>query len=202
MADHLAVAARGAPAVVVVHDWYGLLPHVRDVCEALAAAGLTAVAVDLYDGGSTTDEDEAAVLMDALDGAAARERLAGAVRDLRRADVLAPRVSALGYSMGGDLALSSATAGLFDAVVAYYATLPPERAPLPCPVQLHLAGAVDFEPPDLPQQFVDATLAVGGAAEAYTYPATAHSFANADVAYHDAGATASAWQRALAFLGA
>ena len=121
----------------MVHDRYGVLPRVKDTCAALAEAGLTAVAVDLYAGASTTDEDEAKRLLDALDASAARLHLAAAVRDLRRADVLAPRISGLGYGLGGQLALSAAAAGLFDAVVAYGASLEPGAAPLPCPVQLY-----------------------------------------------------------------
>lgn len=195
------LARRGAPAVVVVHDWYGLLPHVVTLCDRLAAAGFSAHAVDLYDGRSTTDEDEAAQLMYALDGAAARQRLAAVVRDLRRGDVLAPRISAVGYSMGGQLALSAAGSGLFDAVVAYDASLGPDDAPMPCPVQLHLAGVVDFEPADLPQQFVAAVLASGGTAEAHVYEGAEHSFANADAASFDAAAAATAQARAMQFLG-
>lgn len=201
MPDHVVLASRGAPAVVVVHDWYGLLPHVVTLCERLAAAGLSAHAVDLYDGRSTTDEHEAEQLMDALDGAAARQRLAAVVRDLRRGDVLAPRISAIGYSMGGQLALSAAASGLFDAVVAYDASLGPTDAPMPCPVQLHLAGVVDFEPADLPQQFVTAVLDSGGTAEAHVYEGTQHSFANADVPSFNPGATSTAQARTLQFLG-
>ena len=202
MPDYFAGAGAGAPAVVVVHDWYGLLPHVVRLCDTLAEAGLTALAVDLYDGRSTTDEAEAERLMDELDGAAARARLAAAVRDLRRAEVLAPRVSAIGFSMGGQLALGTAAMGLFDAVVAYYASLTPTEAAMPCPVQLHLAGVVDFDPPDLPQQFVAAVRAAGGTATAHEYPGTEHSFANADTAYYDPAATASAQAATLGFLGA
>ena len=40
----------GRGGVLVVHDWYGLLPHVRTLCDELAAAGLVATAPDLYDG--------------------------------------------------------------------------------------------------------------------------------------------------------
>lgn len=201
MPDHVVLAERGAPAVVVVHDWYGLLPHVQKLCERLVEAGFSVYAVDLYDGRSTTDEGEAEQLMDALDGAVARQRLAAAVRDLRRGDALAPRITAVGYSMGGQLALSTAAAGLFDAVVAYYASLGPHDVPMPCPVQLHLAGAVDFEPPDMPQQFVAAVRDTGGTAEAHVYDGTLHSFANADAEYFDASATATAEQRTIGFLG-
>ena len=202
MADYLVPAGEGAPGVVVVHDWYGLLPHVRTLCDELAATGFSTVAVDLYDGQSTTDESEAEHLMEALDGAAARLRLAAAVRDLRRSGVMAPRVAAVGFSMGGQLVLGTAAAGLFDMVVAYYASLGPDDGPMPCPMQLHLAGVVDFEPADLPQQFVAAVLGAGGTAEAYEYEGTEHSFANADSAYYSAEAAALAWSRTKAFLGA
>ena len=202
MTDYCQVAAIGAPGVVVVHDWYGLLPHVRSLCDDLASAGLSAVAVDLYDGRATTDEAEAAQLMDALDGTAARTKLEAAVRDLRRSDAMAPRVSAVAFSMGGQLALGAAASGLFDAVVAYYASPSPQQAPLPCPVQLHLADVVDFDPPDLPQQFLAANDAAGGSAVDYIYAGSQHSFANADVASYDAEASEVAWGRTLQFLGA
>jgi carboxymethylenebutenolidase len=45
--------------VLVAHDWYGLLPHVRGACDELAAAGLVALAPDLYDGRTTTDPEQA-----------------------------------------------------------------------------------------------------------------------------------------------
>lgn len=193
-------AAEGAPGVVVVHDWYGLLPHVRGVCDDLVAAGFSALAVDLYDGRWTTDEGEAEQLMDALSGDDARARIAQAVRTLRGSGVMAPRISALAYSMGGQLALDVARKGLFDSVVAFYASGSPADAPLPCPVQLHLADIVDFEPADLPQQFTAAVRAGGMPATDHTYPGTDHSFANADVGCYDAQATAKAWERTVEFL--
>ena len=143
MPDHIVVARRGAPAVVVVHDRYGLLPHVAAVCGALAAAGLSALAVDLYLGRTTTDEAEAAQLLDSLEPATTLQRLAGAVRDLRRSDVLAPRIAALGYGSGAAQALEAAAAGLFDAVVAYGGTPEPPALPLPCPVMVHAGVAAD-----------------------------------------------------------
>lgn len=200
MGNYRNVPRPGLPGVVVVHDWYGLLPHVRTLCDDLAAAGFAAVAVDLYEGATTTDEAAAEQFLDALDGHQARARIADAVRDLRRRDVLAPRIGAVGFSMGGMLALDCAVLGLFDAVVAYDASLGSDAAPVPCPVLLHLAEVDDFEPPDLPQQFVAAVTQAGGTAECHQYEATVHSFANADVAYYDATAAAQAWDRTLGFL--
>jgi carboxymethylenebutenolidase len=55
--------------VLVVHDWYGLLPHVRGACDELAAAGLVALAPDLYDGRTASDPEQAEALMEAMDSA-------------------------------------------------------------------------------------------------------------------------------------
>lgn len=139
MPDHLVAGRRGAAAVVVVHDRHGLLPEYTATVDALAEAGFTAVAVDLYEGRRPTDDDDAARLSDALNRVAVLQRLAAAVRDLRRADVLAPRIAAIGYGMGGTIALEAAAIGLFDAVVAYGPPRP-APAPLPCPVLLHDGG--------------------------------------------------------------
>lgn len=145
MTDYFVAAGNGAPAVVVAHDWYGLLPHVRALCDGLAQAGLSALAVDFYDGRSTTDEAEAEQLMGELDGAHAKSRLTEAVRNLRRADVMAPRISGIGFGMGAQLVLDTATAGLFDAVVAYDASSTPVQSALPCPVLVHRDGLADVD---------------------------------------------------------
>jgi carboxymethylenebutenolidase len=72
-----------AAGVLVAHDWYGLLPHVRAACDELAAAGLVALAPDLYGRRTTTDPEQAEALMKGLDQAAARARLDEAVGTLR-----------------------------------------------------------------------------------------------------------------------
>ena len=61
--------------VVVVHDWYGRLPHVTAACDELAAAGLVALAPDLYRGRATTDPAQAEAFVEALDQAVAAQRL-------------------------------------------------------------------------------------------------------------------------------
>src|SRR4029450_10929273 len=70
--------------VLVAHDWYGLLPHVRTACDELAKAGLVALAPDFYDGRSTTDPEQAEALMQAMEAAKAQARLGAAPADLRQ----------------------------------------------------------------------------------------------------------------------
>lgn len=200
--DYLSLAGPRAPGVVVVHDWYGLLPHVRRLCDDLAAAGLTALAVDLYDGESTADDARAEQLMDTLDPAEAQRRVAEAVRRLRGAEALAPRICGLGFSMGGWVALHGAAKGLFDAVVGYYTALNAgEETALPCPLLLHLSELDDWDPPDQPERFAAEVNARGGSAQVVTHAGTQHGFANADVAAFAPEAAEGAWQATLEFLG-
>ena len=47
----------GAPAVVVIQEWWGLVPHIMDVCDRFAEEGFTALAPDLFGGRTTTEPD-------------------------------------------------------------------------------------------------------------------------------------------------
>lgn len=195
-------AARATgPGVVVVHDWYGPLPHVADFADELTMAGFDVEVVDVYDGVTTRDPGRAEVLAEALDGADAREQIAAAAERLRAAG--ARHVGAVGFSLGGSLVLRVARDGAFDAVVAYYATGDPEgAADVVCPVQLHLAEDDELEPADDVEAFVAALRAAGTPVDTFTYPGTEHSFANADVALADPGAADVALARTIGFLNA
>ena len=85
---YLALPASGrGPGVIVIQEWWGLVPHIRDVCDRLAREGFVALAPDLYRGESTTDPDEAGRLMMELEieragrDLATRNRRIGAVAD-------------------------------------------------------------------------------------------------------------------------
>jgi carboxymethylenebutenolidase len=191
----------GRAGVLVAHDWYGLLPHVRTACDELAAAaGLVALAPDLYDGRSTTDPEQAEALMEALEDAKARARLDAAIADLRERTGGGP-VGGLSFSMGGFQTLLQATIGAYDAIVVYYAALDEEQAAsIHCPVLLHLAEHDEFDPPELYERFVAALRAAGTPVEARTWPGTEHSFANADVALYAPTPAAEAWSITVQFL--
>jgi carboxymethylenebutenolidase len=190
-----------AAGVVVVHDWYGLHPHVHDYAAELEAAGFAVEVVDLYDGATATDPVRAEELADALDGASARAAIAEAGRRLR--DGGAPAVGAVGFSLGGSLALGAAARGDVDAVVGYYATRPTsDAATTGCPVQLHLAETDEFETPEDVAAYVEALEAAGAPVDTFTYPGTVHSFANLDVRLGDPAAAEVARSRSIGFLHA
>jgi carboxymethylenebutenolidase len=186
--------------VVVVHDWYGRLPHVRAAADELAAAGLAALAVDLYDGRTTTDPGQAETLADQMDRAAAPARLDDAVRTLEARTDGGP-VGVLGWSLGGSYAVGLATRGELAAAAIYYAPGDEDDAArIRCPVLLHLAETDEFDPPELYEGFVTALRSAGAEVEVHTWPGTEHSFANRDVALHAPDQAAEAWAITVRFL--
>ncbi len=115
----------GGPGVVVIQEWWGLVPHIKDVTDRFGDAGFTALAPDLYHGDATTEPDGAGKLMMALNLHEAARDMSGAV-DVVVERSANPRVGVVGYCMGGGLALVLATTRP-DAVKAcapYYGLIP------------------------------------------------------------------------------
>src|SRR5512136_1563668 len=112
------------PGIVVIQEWWGLVPHIKDVAERFAREGFVALAPDLYHGQAADEPDEARKLAIALDAQRAVQEIAAAARYLKKMDHdVAPRkVGVVGWCMGGGLALSTAAhhADLIGAAVAFY----------------------------------------------------------------------------------
>ena len=81
---YLATGASGGPGVVVIQEWWGLVPHIKDVCDRFAAAGFVALAPDLYRGTHVSEPDEAGKEMMALELDRAGKDMSGAVDEVRR----------------------------------------------------------------------------------------------------------------------
>jgi len=109
-AAYVATPASGqGPGVVVLQEWWGLVPQIRDVCDRLARSGFVALAPDLYRGESTTDPDVAGRLMMELEIERAGRDLEAAVEALRRESATTGhQIGCIGFCMGGQLALYAA----------------------------------------------------------------------------------------------
>ena len=70
--------AGSGPGVIVIQEWWGLVDHIKDVCDRFASEGFVALAPDLYHGKTARSPDEAGKLMMAL-------RIDEAERDLTAA---------------------------------------------------------------------------------------------------------------------
>jgi carboxymethylenebutenolidase len=203
---YLALPSSGSgPAVIVIQEWWGLVPHITALADRFAAAGFVALAPDLYHGAHTTEPDEAGKLMMGLAMDQAAKDIAGAATYLAGRPEVSGKVGAAGFCMGGSLALWSAT--LSDEVVAtvgFYPAVPWERM---SPQWSNYAGKATVihcseadgtsAAPGI-QTAKAAIEAAGGQVTTYDYPGTQHAFFNDDrPEVYDADASASAWARTL-----
>jgi carboxymethylenebutenolidase len=194
--------AGSGPGVLVIQEWWGLVPHIRDVVDRFAAAGFTALAPDLYHGESSTEPDGAGKLMMALNIEQAGKDMSGAV-DLLVQRSGSDKVGVVGYCMGGGLALVVA-AQRPDAVAAcapYYGVIPwasaqPDLSAIAATVVGEYAEHDDFANPQATRALEARLRDLGKDATMHIHPGTHHAFFNdsrPDV--FDAAAAATAWDR-------
>jgi carboxymethylenebutenolidase len=198
---YLSEPALAGPGVVVVHDEYGLLPHVRRRCDWLAEAGFVALAVDLYDGQVAHTREEAERLAAGLDQRRSHGMVAIAgTQLLARPKVRPQRVGAVGFGLGGRLALLAAATGGLDVVVGFYAVLSPaERSLVPCPALLHLTGGPDEQDPNV-RSFLHEMRASGTELTVRTWSGVPPGFANADRPDYREKPAVAAWVETAGFL--
>ncbi len=194
---------------MVIQEWWGLVPHIRDVCDRFAAAGFVALAPDLYHGESTTEPDEAGKLMMALNTEQAAKDMAGAVAKVQEASGR-DKVGVTGFCMGGGLALVLAChrPDAIAACVPWYGLIPwpdaqPDWSKLEAKVLGHYAELDGFFGPEavkaLQQQLDD----LGKDAELHVHPGVDHAFFNdTRPEVYDAEESAKAWDETVAFFRA
>jgi carboxymethylenebutenolidase len=204
MKGHLARPGKGVPGLIVLQEWWGLVPHIKDVAGRFAAQGYLALAPDLYHGKSTLDAAEAEHLMKGLDWALAAKEIAGAVKYLREVEG-ATHVGVTGFCMGGALTIIAATQPGVDAYVAFYGFPPPGAAALE---KIEAPGLILFgeEEPyfSVPaaRAFAEVQKKRGREVEVIVYPGAGHAFFNDTrrEAYREAAAN-YAWRRTLEHFG-
>ena len=209
---YLASPEKGAgPALLVIQEYWGLVPHIEDVCERFAIEGFTALAPDLFRGAVASEPDEAGKLMMSLNLDQAADDLGAAVGHLAGSPaVRGEGVGVVGFSMGGGLALMLSTTRPMDirACVCFYGLIPwPAAAPdwsrLRAPVQGHFAEQDEFFSIDRMEELEARFGVLGKDAEFFRYPGVGHAFFNdtrSDA--YDETAASMAWTRTLEFLRA
>ncbi len=133
-----------APAIIIVHEWWGLTPHIEDVAQRFASEGFIAVAPDLFDGLTTTDSKEAAQLMSSLKTEKGLEYLLIVLNQLRSMNDVTS-VGVTGFCMGGTFALLLPAHAKLEASAPFYGDIPVDTAiisKLSCPV-LFIGGEKD-----------------------------------------------------------
>lgn len=193
------------PGLVVIHEWWGLVPWVKEQTEKFAAAGYVALAVDLYRGKSADQPQMARELASTLPAARALRDLNAAFHYLAgRRDVEPNQIGDVGWCMGGGWALRLAIEQpRLAACAVNYGELPTSPAAIAairCPV-LGNFGALDPGiTPAKVRAFESAMKQAGKPMDAKIYPDASHAFENpANKTGYRPGDAADAWNRMLAF---
>ncbi len=196
------------PALVLIHEWNGLVDRVRQVADAMADEGYVALAADLFQGrtGANPDENRALMAEANADPDAVIANLNKAVNFLRARDDVTGAIGTMGWCFGGGIALSYALGGEHhDATAIFYGRLVTDPAVL---------AGIDHEvygtfaemdggiPPEQVNQFVDALRAQGIDNDVHIYDAVNHGFwlrVDGDPELRTAPAQ-DAWERLKAYL--
>jgi carboxymethylenebutenolidase len=207
---YVALPASGSgPGVIVIQEWWGLVPHIRDLADRFAGEGFVALAPDLYHGVTTTEPDEAGKLLMGLAMDQAAKDIAGAATYLAsRPETTGDRLGVVGFCMGGSLALWSATlTPRIGVAVGFYPAVPWERMSPTWSsydgkyAAIHAAEGDGGTGADGVQQATAMIEQAGGHVDLYDYPGTQHAFVNdTRPEVHDQDATALAWDRTVSLL--
>ena len=201
-------AARPVPALLLLHEWWGLTEHVKDVARRCALDGCVAFVPDLYarlGAKVAATPEEAAALMNGVSSQAVLRDLNAATTYLKAQPFVdALRLGVLGFSMGGTFALTQAAHNSdLKAAVVFYGKVPPIETfrYLLCPVLFHHAAKDGWVTRQEAERFQQGLERYGKPGTLHVYPEADHAFFNdtRPEAYRAQDARL-AWDRTLQFL--
>ena len=196
------------PALIVIHEWWGLNGWVKDQASKLADEGYESLAIDLYRGKVATTPDMAHELMRGVPDDRANRDLKAAFQFLQsQPNVKKDRIGAIGWCMGGgyalDVALDEPTLAADVINYGHLVTDSAEIKKINAPI-LGLFGGLDQGiTPDDVHKFEAAMKQQGKKVDIKVYDDAGHAFENPDnkntPGYRPPDA-ADAWQRTITFL--
>jgi carboxymethylenebutenolidase len=196
-------AGTGAGTVLIHHEWWGLNDDMRQLASRLAAEGFAAIALDSYRGVATQDRDEARGLMANLDPGYAVQVFASWHGWAKHQPWGNGRVAAMGFCLGGGVALSAACSGIpFAAVVPFYGLPPSGHATwsrVSAPILGHYGANDATIPVEAVRSAESALHAAHKEAHFEIHPA-GHAFMRRGGPNHDEQVAAHAWTQTISFL--
>jgi carboxymethylenebutenolidase len=194
------------PALVVIHEYWGLVPWVKEQAAKLSDQGYVTLAVDLYRGKATDSPEVAHELMRGLPEDRANRDLLAAVQYLKSQKKVNPaKIGSIGWCMGGgyslDLAIADATLAADLINYGHLATDPARLQQIHAPI-LGLFGAQDKGiPPADVRKFEQDLKQMGKKIDVTIYPDAGHAFENPNnKTGYRANDAADAWNRTIEFL--
>lgn len=197
-------AEAGLPAIITIHEWWGLNDNIKAMTRRLAGEGYTVLAVDLYNGQVATEPDQAKDLMRSVMDVPgpAQDNINQAAQFLAN-DYSAPTLGSIGWCFGGNWSLRT---GLLlenlDAMAIYYGQLilaPEVLDGLDMPI-IGFFGEDDTSiPVDDVTNFESMLAGMGKSADIHLYEGVGHAFANPSGKNYDEVAAEDAWEKTTAF---
>jgi len=194
------------PAVIVLHDYWGMRPHFQDIARRAAVEGFVALAPDYASrfGGTPDEQDPAREMVSMEEWPYMIADTQAAMQWLKERDDTNGKLAIIGFGWGGSAVGRLATKvhdGLDAGVVLYGKAPPVEDVPaIKMPLLLNYAGDDTFVDPDVPA-FVDALQKAGVRYEMFSYPGVKRAFDDDSAkSSYAADAANLAWSRTVDFL--
>lgn len=190
-----------APAVMLVHEWWGLNDQIKAVAREFAAEGFVALAIDLMNGEVATIRNNAKRQMGRVGRTETLELSGKWLRWLKTHPDVNGKLATIGWCFGGGWALSAATVEPVDATVVYYGRVnhpTGELRHLKGPVMGHFATHDLWINRDMVTLFEVGMLRAGKRSITHWYRA-GHAFANPTRSRYDRKNAVLAWKRTLEF---
>jgi carboxymethylenebutenolidase len=194
------------PALVVIHEWWGLNDWVKEEASKLADQGYAAMAIDLYRGKVATTPDEAHQIMRGVpEDRANRDLLAATAYLASQKNVDGKRIGSIGWCMGGGYSLNLAIADpKLKVAVINYGHLASDDATLK-KIDAAILGIFGGQDKGIPpadvNKFEAQLKALGKTAEIHIFPDAGHAFENPNnKPGYRADDAAEAWKLTTAFL--
>ena len=194
------------PAVVVIQEWWGLVPHIEDVADRFANEGFIALAPDLYHGKIAKSPDDARKLRMEMDGERAEREIAGAGEWLLKQPACSSKTyGVVGFCLGGGLAQYTATReSKVGAAVSFYGGFKGvsiDWKNLRAPILLIYGEKDPSFTPEQGRQIEETLKNMGKSVQLVIYPGADHAFFNdARKEVYKPDAAADDWKRTIDFL--
>ncbi|MGB8188403.1 MAG: dienelactone hydrolase family protein [Nitrososphaeraceae archaeon] len=198
------------PAVIMIHEWWGLNNHIKDMANLLAKEGYVVLAADLYNGKVAADANEAGNLVQSV-----RANQENAITNLKAGVkyvsslpiVDKSKIASIGWCFGGgqslQLALNSQDQPLAATILYYGTPLVIEKSEL-SKIKWPVLGIFGDKDQAIPlkqiNQFKAALDEIGITNEIHIYPGIGHAFANPSGDNYAPKETQDAWEKTLSFL--
>ena len=209
---YLARPAGGSgPGVLVIQEWWGLNPGIKEMADRLAAGGFTALVPDLYHGelAAHDEMDKAAGLMTALPPDRAGRDMSGAI-DFLLADAgtVGASIGVVGFCMGGMLSfiIAANRGDVVKAIVPFYGfpqgDMEPDWSGLTAAIRGHMAENDDFFAPAAARELETKLAGLGKDVTFTIHPGTGHAFMGPHDAFGtlDEQVAAQIWPGVIEFL--